>query len=238
MIITIGLGDKLVGVSAYDTDPSVKNLPKVGDYQRIDWEQISLLKPTQLFLQGRRDRLPPGIDEHCRQLGITANILQIDRLSDIYAAIDQIGKATGQTQKSDQARELLQKKLSQVGGPRVPAIILIEEGKSVAGRDNYLNDLLELAGGENVIQTNGYVNIDAEMASTLRPEVILILTMDRTTGDQKSMVISSDNWPAIRNKKIFTFSDNQSLLPGACVSRVYDFFNSSLHPVTGATTQP
>src|SRR4051794_4265348 len=49
LIVGMGAGDHLVAVSNYDLGAEVAGLPKVGDYQSIDWEKLTVLRPNVLI---------------------------------------------------------------------------------------------------------------------------------------------------------------------------------------------
>src|SRR5258705_13722080 len=52
LIVSMGAGDHLVGISNYDDSSraELKHLPKIGDYQTIDWERLRALKPQILII--------------------------------------------------------------------------------------------------------------------------------------------------------------------------------------------
>ena len=66
----MGAGDHLVGISSYDDSsrPELKDLPKIGDYQAIDWERLRALKPQILIIFQSPDRISPGVKERAAKL--------------------------------------------------------------------------------------------------------------------------------------------------------------------------
>src|SRR3954471_18121548 len=70
LIIGMGARERLVAVSTYDRQrPDVESLPKVGDYQTIDWEQLQLIRPSLIVIDIHKDRLPPGFADRAAALG-------------------------------------------------------------------------------------------------------------------------------------------------------------------------
>jgi hypothetical protein len=117
----------------------------------------------------------------------------------------------------------------------VPALILLnDEGTSVVGRDNYLNDLLASAGGNNVVQVNGYLRMDREKLQTFAPKVIFILL----PGARQEVVRTAvTNTRQIFNKsdpRVVTLTEPDALLPASNVGRLAGTFARELHP----TSQP
>jgi ABC-type hemin transport system substrate-binding protein len=59
LIIGMGASDHLVAVSNYDVSrPQTANLPRVGDYQNFDWEQIASIRPDMMIVFMTPDRMP------------------------------------------------------------------------------------------------------------------------------------------------------------------------------------
>ncbi|MBC7785095.1 MAG: ABC transporter substrate-binding protein [Burkholderiales bacterium] len=260
LLVAMGMKDQIVGVSAYEADIQLRDkLPKVGDYQRIDWEQLSAIKPTHLIVQGLRDRLPAGIEERCAAMNIQVVILQIDRLKDIYAAITQLGAALHADDAAKKTVTDLQARLTPRTNPAASnasftALVLIgDEGKLVVGTDNYINDVLELSGAKNAVAAPGYLMLDVEKGRSLAPDVVFILAprtnpqtdpkLDnaanrRNNVDAKSILIASDKWPAIKTDRVYAMTDADALLPGANVANVYDFFVRHLKQIPPQDNPP
>lgn len=230
LVVAMGLGGRVVGVSGYEADPVLRNLPKVGDYERIDWERFMALKPGCLIVQGRRDRLPPGVRERCEDAGIAIAILQIDRLDDIFAATDQLGVALNAKPAAAKLTADMRQQLSLLPKPAsaVPALIVLNDsGTSVVGRDTYLNDLLEAAGGTNVLSANGYVSIDHEKMQSLAPREVFLLLPGATDAMIETARQSIDV-PAAKNGHLHVLNDVNVLLPGANVVQLAQQFSSAM----------
>ena len=84
LLIGMNAADHLVAVSNYDFDPQTGRLPRVGDYETIDWEKIASLHPDTLITEYAPDRTPAGMTERMHQLKIRPLNLSFHRLSDMY----------------------------------------------------------------------------------------------------------------------------------------------------------
>ena len=231
LIAAMGLGDRIVGVSGYEADPKLKLLPKVGDYERIDWERFLALKPGVLVVQGRRDRLPPGVRERCEDNGIAIAILQIDRLDDIFSAAGQLGKALHAEDAAAKLTGDMKAKFAALPKPAAPVpslIVLNDSGTSVVGRDNYLNDLLEAVGGTNVITASGYNAIDSEKLRSLKPADVFLM-MPGATPEMIASARQHIDLPAVRNGHLHVIADDNALLPGANVVELAQQFSNGLN---------
>lgn len=216
LLLQMGLRQEIVGVSAYEANTSLKSaLPVVGDYERVDWEKIAELKPGYLIVQGRADRLPPGLQERCDQLSVRLVVLQIDRLQDIDTAMAQLRKAF--RMPAAVTESVINKVTPTAPASQVPALIVLNEnGKFVAGQDNFLNDLLTRVGGKNVIVATGYPTIDQEFLLTLSPQVIFVLMpgASKSSIEQaKANLQLSSSIPAVRDGRVVVIDRADALLP-------------------------
>lgn len=194
LLVHLGLYDRIVGVSSYEANASLKSrLPVAGDYQRIDWETLAVIRPRYLIVQGRSDRMPPGLSERCQSLGIELIDIQIDRLDDILMMLVRLARALGVEQTGlDAARKVQMQMDTVIPSGKIPALILLNEsGKFSAGKQTFLDDLLTRAGGENVITTSGYPTLDREFLATLAPQIVFVLLPgadDKTVDQARQMV--------------------------------------------------
>jgi iron complex transport system substrate-binding protein len=244
LLVAMGLTDRIVGVSQYEADEDLrKRLPVVGDYLNVDWERIAQLKPGYMIVQGRPDRLPSGLKERADALGIKLVNIQIDRLDDIYKVCETIGTGVDAGDAGTKLAKSLRQQIkdaNRASDQRTPALILIgERGTSVIGRDNYLNDLLEAAGGTNVVDLTGYPSVDREKLLTLRPDVIFVLlpgANDNTIADEKGSIESATELPAVRDHRVHTITSSDALLPATPVTRLVKAFSDGMRAPT--TTGP
>jgi ABC-type Fe3+-hydroxamate transport system substrate-binding protein len=232
----MGAGDHLVAVSNYDRQ---SNLPRVGDYIAIDWEKLSQLKPNVIVSFFGSGHAPAGLIERTRELGTRVVNLKFDALSDVYAAIGILGEACAEPAKAaaelKQIQEGLRSVHERVGGePRVRALIVTEaSGLDFAGRSNYLDDLLNEAGGENAVTTSGYVTLDREAIAALKPQVILQLLPNADDGARarnKAFWESFPELPAVKEHRVWQLTDPYMMTPGSHVAEVAAKFATALHP--------
>jgi iron complex transport system substrate-binding protein len=239
LLIGMGAADHLIAVSDYDEAPQVAKLPRVGGYQTIDWEKLAASKPDVLVSFYGPGHAPAGFLEKTAELGIERVNVQPDRLKDIYTAIVTLGQACHESQKAAEELDRIRDGIGQVrrsvaGQKRVRAIIVTgDTGAGLAGRDTFLNDLLEAAGGENALTTSNYVTLDREALATLRPEVILQL---KPGADEKAVAQARAAWdgladvPAVREHRVWIFTDSTIEQPGSHVAETAAKFAQALHP--------
>jgi iron complex transport system substrate-binding protein len=248
ILIGIGAADRLVAVSNFDPKRAeTKNLPRVGDYQTTDWEQLAALRPRVMITQFAVDRLPQGLVQKADALSIRLINVPITRLDDIYAAMRTLGKAVDQPELGASSADQLKQRMALLrkrneGARKVRALIVIDDaGRGVAGRENYLNDALEAAGGANVIAAAPYPSIDREILLHHDPEVIFQLLPDASPQVREAAEALWRSMPslqAVRNGRVHVYTETWVLRPSHHVGDLAERFAAALNDVRSSTTQP
>jgi iron complex transport system substrate-binding protein len=249
LILGMGAGDHLVAVSNWDPQrPETAGLPRVGDYRTIDWEKIASLRPGVMIVQFRADKMPPGLRGRADEYGIELVNVHNNRLDDVFTTMRTIGDAIGETSKAAEAEKRLRGELDAVrarvaGKPRVRTLIArTHTGLDVVGGGNFMDELLTLAGGENVLGggDNSFPTIDREMLLSLNPDVVLQVIPGATPQEiehSKRFWTTVPQVSAVKSGRVYVLTDSYLLLPGYSVAKIADLFARTLHPTT-ATTHP
>jgi iron complex transport system substrate-binding protein len=246
LIVGMDAADHLIGVSNYDQNPQVSRLSRVGDYLTTDWERITELHPQLILTQYAPGRTPAGFEEHVLALGSEQENLHIERLNDIYAALTQLGDICNENQKAADAAERLHRQMQNIRDrvshvPIVPALIVVDEtGQDAAGPGNYLDDLLTVAGGRNVLDpaSPAWPTLDRETILRLAPQVIVQLLPGASSQVQAQAM---QDWnalpdvPAVRDHRIVQLTGPEVLMPGYHVGDLAEQFAAALHPEISAT---
>jgi ABC-type Fe3+-hydroxamate transport system substrate-binding protein len=249
LLLAMGLSDRLVAVSNWDTDRAeISGLPKVGDYRTIDWEKLSVLRPGVMIVQFREDKMPPGLRERAAELGIRLLNVKINRLDDVFTTLRQLGEAiddpAAATRTENQLRTQLDAVRARVAAREAVATLITraEPGSSLAcvGGGNYLDEILTIAGGRNVLHggENSYPTIDRERLIELNPSAVLALlpsASPQVVEQARSFWKSVPQVSAVRDGRVYLLTESHLLLPGASVGRVAEQFAEKLHPTTAPT---
>ena len=223
LLVAMGLTDRVVGVSPYEANDRLRQtLPKLGDYERIDWERVEAIKPGYLIVQGRKDRMPAGQRERCQLLGIRPIILQIDRLADVRSAITQLGRLIDVGPAATKAVAAFDARCDKLKAaePATPVRTLLTfsddaaAATHVVGRETFIDDALTLAGGTNVIDTAGYPTIDHEKLQSLRPDVVFVLLPGATDAAVERTKAAMHT--ALPAATVYVLNAPEVLMPGTC----------------------
>jgi iron complex transport system substrate-binding protein len=114
----------------------------------------------------------------------------------------------------------------------------------VAGRNTFVNEIVELAGGENAIGPTiaQYPHISTEELLACNVEVIIQSAMGNTDIDQqqRQAKVFWSKWaglPAVKNNKIYVVNSDIVLRLGPRLPQGVEMVGRCLHPDTPETTQ-
>ncbi|HLL89968.1 MAG TPA: ABC transporter substrate-binding protein [Tepidisphaeraceae bacterium] len=243
LLIGMGAVDRLVAVSHFEPSDraETRSLPKVGDYQSVDWERLADLRPAVMVIQIHPDRVPRGLAERAAAMGLRLVNIRIDTLADIYPAMAALGDAIGEPRRASDAGAALRAKLGAVanrvaGRPRVRTLMVLDDaGQSVVAQNNFLDDLLTIAGGANAASgfDKPYVKIDPEGLATVRPDVVLLFRPAKTRVEAAAAAAQVAKQANVSADRVRPITLPNALLPGYNVGAVAEAMAELLHGAPG-----
>lgn len=233
VLFALGLGAHVVGVSNYcEYPPQVKNLPRVGTFLRPDAESIARLKPDLVIVH----KLPNELTNRLAALHIA--YAEVDRggLIDAYSEIRQIGEATGAKPQAEKLIARIRARLDQIhaqtaGKKKVNVIFVIGRDPGtlsnliVVGRDNFLNELIQVAGGANVIaeeSSQPYPHISLETILRSQPDVLIDMgdmgsgpeERERKAKENRTLWDAVPNLAAVKEGHVYCLTSTAFVVPG------------------------
>jgi ABC-type Fe3+-hydroxamate transport system substrate-binding protein len=181
-LFVLGLGERLVGVTRYCTEPSagVAQKPKVGGQKDPDLKTIQSLRP---------DLIVANVEENRREdidalaaMGIAVYTTYPRTVEQGVAMILDLGRVTRTEEKAGAiARSLedvyreISREATRQGPVRIFCPIWRRPYMSI-NRDTYIHDVLRTCGGENIFagKSERYPQISLAEVADLKPEVILL----------------------------------------------------------------
>jgi len=194
MLFALGLGDRVVGVSDFCRyPPQVMSLPKIGNVLHPDFERILMLRPDLVVITDRN----PELADRLVAAGVPFVAVATTTLADVSVGMARIGAAAAIEPHArlviSNMEERLRSVRARAPGRRRPRVLLIVgrnpgalTGIVAAGAGSYLDDLVQLAGGDNVVSRVSslpYPKVSLESILGLDPEVI-IDTIDMSAIDR------------------------------------------------------
>ena len=154
ILFAIGAGDKVVGVTTYDDYPEeFLDIEKIGDFNGINLERIIELEPDLVINYG------DGVTEENERLieaGIQIAGFEPESIEEITDTILRIGEITGHKQEAlDLVDEMTSKEaelLARIEGLESKTVFyeIWHEPLMAAGPGSFIDELIAIAGGENV----------------------------------------------------------------------------------------
>ena len=246
-VYALGLGDKVVAVTDYCDYPSdVLSLAKVGGFINPNLEAIVALQPDLVILLANQTKTV----EQLQQLNIPLLTVRNTTLNDIQQAISLIGQ---QTQHQTQAQQLLddielqintiQQHVAELQQPRVMIAIGHSIGSEqiesiyIAGQHDFYNDLITLAGGQNVYQDKKIKvpSLSTEGILQLNPQVILDIFPEADDHDAKLDQVLQQ-WQnlkyvdAVKNNRVHIIEQDYATIPGPRVFQLLKQMAQLIHP--------
>lgn len=233
IVYALGALDRVVGVTTFDDyPPEVSSIAKVGDFMNPNLEAIAAAKPDLVLATG-------GVQAETiaklEQTGAVVLAVDPQSLDGVYAAIAMVGAAIGEPAKADEVVEEMQDELEAIQSTIEEApvrcfIEIAQEPLYTAGPGTFINDLIDAAGGENVVTQEGYVAYSLEQLLQDDPDVYL------ATKGSMSDPADIDKRPgysalsSVKAKKVFVLEDNLVSRPGPrCIQGIRQIAEA-LHP--------
>jgi iron complex transport system substrate-binding protein len=232
-LFALGLGSEVVGVSRFCSfPPEVLKLPKVGTYNKPDPEAIARLTPDLVILQGNPTELTNRLDA----LHIVFAEVPHGTLDDVFTGIQIIAKAAGVAERAaplvghiQSGLDAIQAKARALPSPRV--IVIAERRQGLLtdliaiGPNNYVNQILEIAGGINALAKPGlpqYPRISLETILRENPDVILDLSGTQESEEEREAARAATlalwrqngELTAVRSGHVYVGTSNALLVPG------------------------
>ena len=230
MVMAMGAGGSLVGVSRFDTDKSVAELPRVGGFVDPSVEAVIALKPDLVIVQPGPGNQRPV--ERMAELGVPVLLLPLHTVADTLAALRAVGQALGRAKEADAlvsrieaTRVRIREAAKKLPTPRV-LLVYGFEPLVVAGPGSFADELLRDAGALNVAADAGsaYPVYSVERAVRARPDVV-VDAADVDVGKEKIQALpglSAARWVEVPSFAL--------LQPGPSLGRGLEELFGLLHP--------
>jgi iron complex transport system substrate-binding protein len=243
-LLALDLGDRVVGTTRYC--PEVEGALRVGGYFDPSFEAIVALEPDLVLLMQSHDELRRRF-EH---LGLAT--FQVDQhdvagvLGSVTAIADRCGVPAKGRAVAGALRTSLDRVASAVSGRTRPRVLVVVGRSPGGGRigalwaaapDTFYDDVVELAGGVNVIEATGirYPELSREGLLALDPDVIFDVVADggargidpaSAAGDWREL----DELRAVRDGRVVVLADDFVVIPGPRIVDTVVAVARHLHP--------
>lgn len=243
IIYALGDFDKVVGVTIYsDFPPQSKDLPKVGGWINPNYEAILGLKPDLVVFMKDQDTM---FGDNVRKLGLKTLVTNSnDSVKDIFNTINRMGEVLGKKEEAGNIVSEMKKRLNSIkerteGLAKKKVLLVVGRNPGtlediyVIGRNNYINELIDIAGGENAVENKRLsIKITKEAILTLDPDVIIEINHEKLNSEAEILSTWSTlhESRAVRNGQVYILPSTMLLHPSQRVVEGTEVLTDLLHP--------
>jgi len=245
MLFVMGAGARVVGVSSFDRYPAeVDRIPRLGGLLDPNVERLLSLKPDLAIVYDTQTELR----QQLVRAGIPIFPYAHRGLPDITETMRVLGVRVGLKDAADAAANRIEGQLAEVrtmvaGRPRPRTLLVFgrEPGTlrnvEASGGYGFLHDLLEIAGGTDVLadMSRQSVQMSTEMILTRAPDVVIELhytTALRTDqlAAERRVWSALPSLPAVRDNRVYLLVGDEFVVPGPRIVIAARRLAGTLHP--------
>jgi len=243
MLFAMGAGERVVAVSSYDHfPPEVERLPRVGALIDPDVERILTLRPDLVIVYGTQQELKAKLE----RAQIPFYSYTHKGLADVVETMRLLGARVGVEAQANALAARIETELAAVRArvanrPRPKTLLLFGRepgslrGLDASGGQGFLHDMLEVAGGIDVLadQQRQSVMMSTEMVLARAPDVIVELRYARRDTTETDDIRAWDALPAVpavRNRRVVVLRGEEFVVPGPRVALATERLARALHP--------
>lgn len=224
----LGLGARVVGVTDWCEPPvAAGEVRRIGGILDPNLESVASLRPDLVVLEAANADVARALED----LGLS--VLRVDHrdTAGILASVDSLGAACGVPVRAADLRRRLETRLAELAARAPPPAerprVLVVVGRDVTGdglrdvyaasRGTFLGELLEAAGGANVLSDEvvRYPTLGREALLRLRPDHVLELAPE-LADDPDALARLRAAWleVGVPASRLHVFTDAAPTIPG------------------------
>jgi len=240
MMEALGVMDRVAGVGEFGPWPAaLTGAPRVGGYDAPNVER-ALDLGCDLVLTAASVAASPA---HARleSLGIPVTALDTSTFEGVFAALDEVGRLFGETQRADELAAEMREELRAIearsaGLARRRVLVVVgRDPLFVAGPGSHVDEMIRIAGGDNVASDLGapYQRASLEALLARRPEVIVDLSDNRPGAPRGREPGGWARWPflpAVRAGRVYHVDPARLAIPGLQLPQMTRLLARLVHP--------
>ena len=236
ILYALGVQDRVAGVTRFCTyPPEALAKPKVGGYADPSLEAIVALAPDLVLASA--DATPPALIRRLEALGIPVYVVYPRSLDATVDTIRRIGRVVGAARAGERlagelrrAADDVRRRVRDRARPGVLLCVMVEP-LVVAGPGTLGHDLIEAAGGRNVVPPgpSRYPTWGPESLLAADPDVIVVSPHPGQPAPGRLL----DRWPelkAVANGRVVEIPADWVHRPGPRLARGLRALARALHP--------
>lgn len=242
IINALGAMDKVVGVDNWSVqmgEPLAEGFEGFGDFQGLNVERIAEVNPDIIItLAGG----PEDDYQRVMEFGIKVYIVEAHDFEGVYKEIESTGKIVGLENKALEIVDDLKtkvndiySKVSDLTGDKKPKVFyeVWNDPLMSAGKGTFINELIEKAGGINIVAEDGldgWPEYSVEKLIENNPEIIIAPVSLAPTPEVILEDARFSSISAVINEKVYIVPDNPVSRPSQNIIKGLEMFAKAMHP--------
>ena len=245
ILFELGLKDRVIAVTNFCKYPKEAcQRPSIGGMLNPNMEKVVSLTPDLIIYQSGNQRLR----NNAKNVGVQTLEVRMGNLEEIFESIKKLGVALNCQEQANKLTLKLttgiafyQERLKDL--PQKEVLLLLGDSSDpardlyAAGPGTFLNELLILSGGKNIIRDSParYPKLSKEHIIEKSPEII-IEAGPKSNLSQKEIDLKIKEWhrfptiKAVKNNQIYFIGADYILIPGPRLLKIIEQFSKAIHP--------
>lgn len=239
ILFALGVGDKIVGATKYDTYPAeALEIERVSDSVAFNAERITELNPDVViaYTIGQEEAL-----QLLEEAGLKVFVIEsATSFEDVYGDIKQLATVMGVEEKGQEIITSIQTTIQEVQEKVETAAVLKKVYYEISpspdiyttGSKTFQQEILAAASVDNVFSDKeGWISVSEEDVIAKNPEIILTTSnyIEDATGEIKSRA-GWDKIPAVQNDSVFLVDGDVISRPGPRIGEAVELVAKTVYP--------
>lgn len=238
LVYAVGRGDVLVGRSDYDDyPPEAQQVDSVGSYFPPNYERILSKEPDLVLMESSTE---DAVDKLTQEYGLTVFVIKPNNVSEVSDTIRTLGKILNAQEKANQVAADMEQQVNAIAEKAATAeskpkvfYEVWDDPLMSAGKNTFIDELIRLAGGENVAAAAGledWSQISLEQVVAADPDIIVA----GSHGISPDEVMARPGWgeiKAVKEQQVFAIEDEDLLtIPSPRLVQGLEWMAETIHP--------
>jgi iron complex transport system substrate-binding protein len=234
-VFALGAGNDVIGVSSYTKYPAeAARKPQIGEPMSPSVELIVSMRPDLVIGGGEFNR---SLADKLQNYGIPVYLIAPHGVEGILRSMTSLGHALNRDAQAAALVARLRARIQAVrrrvqGKPPLPVMMLIwHDPVTTIGRDSYISQLIEMAGGRSVTSDlpREWPTISFENLVVRAPQNLLVVRDAKMSFNDLARRPEWQAIPAIRNRHIYSVDERLYLSSPAAIDALEEMAKE-FHP--------
>lgn len=233
IVCALGAIDRLVGVTAQcDYPEEVAQITTIGDFASPNMEAVTAVDPDVVLVTSG---VQADVVTQLEDLGASVVVVDPQSVDALYESITMVGAVIDENTASEELVASMRSEIEDIaervqGDPVTCFLEIAQNPLYTVGSGTLLNDLIEYAGGQNVVTEDGYVAYSVEQLLVADPEVYLATAGSMSDPADLAGRPGYEDLSAVAEGRVYVLDDNLVSRPGPRIVEGIRALAAALHP--------